>query len=1362
VRLKIRLTASLLISAVIGCLCQGPGLSAQSVSTTQQSTAQKSQGQTTSRAPATQMRSTTAADRKAAAARAASARAAAKSNTNARPMSLFAPRGMPDYFGTIPNYANSPLPIVVNGTLTGGIRKFVDSLPGLGLPGCDPATNCNANNLGNYIPVAIADQTTFPGSDYYQIGVFQYSWQFHSDLPSYTLVRGYRDLSPTGDGRNHYLGPFIIAQRERPVRVKLVNNLPTGMNGDLFLPTDTSVMGAGNGPTGERYTQNRAVLHLHGGNTPWISDGTPHQWITPAGESTPYKKGLGFQNVPDMVPGPVDPTPSDGDGIGTYYYTNQQSSRLMWYHDHSYGLTRLNVYAGEVAGYLLWDQFEEDMISGTNVSGINPSLRKVLPDLGGANHFGIPLVIQDKTFVPPSTQLTAEDPTWDSPAWGGYGALWFSHVYMPNQNPADPAGANAMGRWDYGPWFWPPVTTTSNPPLIHGTVANPYFISPTITPWEPSQNPGIPNPSLTPEAFMDTPVINGAAYPYLQVSPSVYRFRILNGSNDRTFNLQIYYADPAHPTEVKMVPATPTSTFPAYWPTDGRDGGVPDPTTTGPPIVEIGTEGGFLPAPVLIPSTPIGYNYNRRDITVLNVLTHGLLIGPAERADVLVDFSSVPSGSTLILYNDAPAPIPALDPRLDYYTGDPDQTDTGGAPSTLPGYGPNMRTLLQFRVSGAPGTPLDLNSLNAVLPAAFAASQPAPIVPEQAYGTEFGATFANTYSGISDTSLTYTPLPGSPLPTYTPLANSPFPPASCVNGTCTVPILPKAIQELFELNYGRMNATLGVELPFTNFNTQTTIPLGYMDPVTEVMNTGDTQIWKITHNGVDTHFIHFHLFNVQLINRVGWDGMVKPPDANELGWKETVRMNPLEDTIVALRPLIPSVPFDVPNSVRPLDVTSPPNSSVMITSPITGNPTMVNNDPNTNFGWEYVWHCHILGHEENDMMRPMSVVVPSLQNGLAAQITNPWPGSNLLTTSVIFRWSGAIGKVTGYQLLVGTQGPGSSDLFLGGSPSAPLASTVTSQAVSGLPTNAVTINVRLLTQINGAWLPPNDYAYMSIKPSTTLSLTSSLNPSTKGQSVTFTAVVVPSVSFVLNGTVQFLDGDVLIGTALVERPSGEARFSTSALAVGDHAIVAMYSGNVNLAASTSPTLVQVVGDVPVPTFTLGAGVTSGPNIVVKVGSSMPVTVTLTPVNGFAGTIALTCTSPVVGIGCTVASPTVNLTGKPVAASVTISVASTVALATTPQESPSPMGGAAIFGQFAVILAFGGLLGGYSTKGRWVSAICLTLALALIIGGLGACNSSSPNPSPSPSPLVGQHSVTVTATGAGSMKQQVVITFAVQQ
>ena len=78
--------------------------------------------------------------------------------------------------------------------------------------------------------------------------------------------------------------------------------------------------------------------------------------------------------------------------------------------------------------------------------------------------------------------------------------------------------------------------------------------------------------------------------------------------------------------------------------------------------------------------------------------------------------------------------------------------------------------------------------------------------------------------------------------------------------------------------------------------------------------TDGTQIWKITHNGVDSHAIHFHLFHVQLVNRVGWDGAMYPPDANELGWKDTVKMHPLSDTIVALRPMtMTNLPFKVPN-----------------------------------------------------------------------------------------------------------------------------------------------------------------------------------------------------------------------------------------------------------------------------------------------------------------------------------------------------------------------------------------------------------------------------------------------------------------
>jgi FtsP/CotA-like multicopper oxidase with cupredoxin domain len=849
----------------------------------------------------------------------------------------------------------------------GGIRKFVDSLPGLGV--------AHANNLGNYIPIATPDTNTFPGSDYYRIGVSEYHQKLHSDLPP-SKLRGYRDLGPGSTGTNNYLGPLIIAQRDRSVRLWFTNMLPA--NSSLFLPVDTTYMGAGMGPgmatnNMELYSENRAVLHLHGGLTPWISDGTPHQWLTPAGETTSYRKGASFQNVPDMVgPGTPVPSPSDNDGVGTYYYPNQQSGRLLWYHDHSYGLTRLNVYAGEVAGYLIHDTNEDQLIS----TGVLPN------NGGGVYEWGIPLIIQDKTFVPSAPELAAEDPLWNTNKWGGLGNLWFPHVYMPNQNPNDITGCNPMGRWDYGPWFWPPAPVTADLPTISGV----------------------------PESFMDTAVVNGQAYPYLNVEPKVYRFRILNGCNDRNLNLQLYFADPTNHTvsdvngdhwgtEVPMVEAVYDPSYPAGWPTDGRDGGVPNPAAVGPNMIQIGTEGGFLPAPAIIPNAPINYVYDRRNIVVLDVNQRALFMGPAERADIVLDFSKVPSGSTVILYNDAPAPVPAYDTRYDYYTGDPDQTPNGGAPTTQPGYGPNTRTIMQFRVKGTPSQSYNLAALQTALPAVFAATQPPIIVPEPQYSAVYQTSFPATYSRIQDNYLTYTPL-GSATPT-------------------TVHMEPKAIQELFDPVYGRMNALLGVELPFTSMLTQTTIPFYYIDPVTEVVTNNQVQIWKITHNGVDTHTIHFHLFNVQLLNRVGWDGAIRPPEPNELGWKEAVRMNPLEDCIIAIQPQAPTLPWGIPHSIRPMDVTMPLGSTTgfMDISATNNSPITVTNAI-VDFGWEYVWHCHLLGHEENDMMRPISFNIPEVAPNSPYGLTATSSG----TSQVALVWTNASIDVVGItiQRAVGT------------------------------------------------------------------------------------------------------------------------------------------------------------------------------------------------------------------------------------------------------------------------------------------------------------------------------------------------------
>ncbi len=205
-----------------------------------------------------------------------------------------------------------------------------------------------------------------------------------------------------------------------------------------------------------------------------------------------------------------------------------------------------------------------------------------------------------------------------------------------------------------------------------------------------------------------------------------------------------------------MVPAAPNAAFPT-WPRDGRDGGVPDPSTKGPAWIQIGNEGGFLAKVAVIPPQPVDYDYNRQVIPLVGVTSNSLLLMPADRADVIVDFSSASSGDTLMLYNDAPAAMPNFWPLNDYYTDDPDQTSVGGAPTTAPGFGPNTRTVMQIRIAGSKTSSLDYSSpsgatlvaLKAALPKAFAASQPPILVPQLAYNDAY-PTGPHHYSGTVD------------------------------------------------------------------------------------------------------------------------------------------------------------------------------------------------------------------------------------------------------------------------------------------------------------------------------------------------------------------------------------------------------------------------------------------------------------------------------------------------------------------------------------------------------------------------------------------------------------------------------------
>ena len=955
---------------------------------------------------------------------------------------------------------------VIGGALTGGIHKFVDRMPGLGPAG--------ANLLGQYLPVAVAESRTFSGqaADYYEIALVEYEEKMHSDLPP-TKLRGYVQVATAavpgtyplpggkfGVDKPHYLGPIIVAQGRvhgiantnptdpgypRPVRIKFYNLLPTGAGGNLFIPVDETVPGSGYGPAlpgtaGQKFTQNRATIHLHGNNTVWISDGNVHQWITPANENTPYPKGVSVRNVPDMLTTPTGPVECDAPNSGcqTFFYTNAQSARLQFYHDHALGITRLNVYAGEAGGYVLTDAVDQDMINGTNVTGVNPGLLKVLPDLG------IPLIIQDRTFVDAET-IYAQDPTWNwgtaGPGLAKTGDLWYPHIYMTVQNPWDLTGTNAFGRWHYGPWFNPPVPECVNGLPVGcievGPVPNPYHQAdcdlvppgPGCTePWEPPMMPGNPNPSIPGESFLDTQVVNGTAYPYLDVEPKAYRFRVLNASNDRFLNLQLYVAadkttpttpdttgtvlcdptptDPTVCTEVKMVPvsAAPANQF------ADTPSGIPDPTTKGPDWILIGTEGGFLPKPVVVPQQPIGYNLDPAYFAFGIVNQYSLFLGSAERADVVVDFSQY-AGKTLILYNDSPAPVPAGAAPYDFYTGNGNQMDGGGAPNTQPGYGPNTRTIMQIRVAGTPAPKYNLAALNSVFAktatkrGVFEVSQDPIIIPQAAYNSAYNSSFptsaASQYFQIADTQKTFKPI------------NE----AGVLQNPVTLPLEMKAMHDemggVYDTLFGRMSGMLGLSLQ--NSPNHVLIPYGLASPPTDlvkgsvegqpigVMPDG-TQIWRIFHNGVDTHTIHTHLFHTQLINRVDQSGQIvgDPVPAIELGWKDTFRVNPLEVTYLAMRPTVPTsnqVPFEVPDSVRLIDPTLPLGATLIPPPPAgwfdpVGNqiPEILNHT--VNFGWEYVWHCHILSHEEMDMMHSLVFAVPpraptNLSYTLSGNANNP-------------------------------------------------------------------------------------------------------------------------------------------------------------------------------------------------------------------------------------------------------------------------------------------------------------------------------------------------------------------------------------
>jgi spore coat protein A, manganese oxidase len=456
-----------------------------------------------------------------------------------------------------------------------------------------------------------------------------------------------------------------------------------------------------------------------------------------------------------------------------------------------------------------------------------------LPEFIEAGGRELPIVVQDKIFIDPSN-ISALDPTWPfNPVSGN---LWYAHEY-------DTARYGKLGPAPLGP---------------------PQGIS------------------VVPEFFGDTMLANGTVFPEVTVEARRYRLRILNACNARFLNLQMY-VDDGSANGITLNNMGNPANVPA------RNGAAANPQGKGTSsFLVLGTEGGFLPNPVFVPSS-----------VPFNGTTAGgsLLLAPAERVDVLFDFSAH-AGQKIILYTDTPAPFPMGDPRNDYFPGlNPNKNPVNAA--TLPGFGPNTREILRFNV--VPATSAD-----------------APLT----IGKTTNLTAGND------------PLP-VPLGVTTP------PP-----GVTTRQL---TLNEDFD-GHGRLIQLLGTNVPLGG-----AVGFGrpYESTTTENPNAGDTEVWQIANLTADTHPIHFHLVNVQIISRQAFkvstyngtpslSGAPLPPAAFERGWKETVRMNPGEVTTVIMQFKLPSVPFTIPSSPR------------------TG-------------GNEYVWHCHILEHEEHDMMRPLVV-----------------------------------------------------------------------------------------------------------------------------------------------------------------------------------------------------------------------------------------------------------------------------------------------------------------------------------------------------------------------------------------------------
>lgn len=725
---------------------------------------------------------------------------------------------------------------LIAGTLGAVTLAAGDGIAGLASPAAASVSSAQTALSSASIPKYQTALTTFAGqrvgSSSLTTAFVEFAQQvlppsmYPSGVPG-TWLWGYQ----VGSRPAHWPGYTVEAVRGRPTSVTYVNSLPWSANGSKVQPlltVDQTIHWAD--PLGQMGARTPyagpvpAVAHLHGAEVSSWYDGSPDSWFTPDG-----RHGAGYATAYGVAA-----------NAAVYQYPNTQPATTLWFHDHALGITRLNVFAGLAAFYLLRDAYD------TGLS--NNPLR--LP----AGQYEVELLIQDRLFDT-SGQLRFPDGT---------------------DTAADLNG--------------PPP----NPPT------HPFWI---------------------PEFFGDAMCVNGRTWPVLKVEPRRYRFRFVDGCNARFLSMNLTDAANAGSS-------TPPSAV-SFW--------------------QIGTDGGLLDAPVQLNSPSQSAPLK-------------LFLAPGERADVIIDFSGL-AGRSLILTNDGIYPYPS-----------------GGPPNPAVD-GQIMRFDVSLPLSGTD------TSYNPATDGALrgGSGKPARLVR-----------LADPTTG--------TIAAGVQVDKRRQLVIFEQDTVDCaVSSTNNGPMIDL-------LNNSKWNGLRdGTATPIPGAAETTTVDGNWL---TELPRVGSTELWEFLDTTPDSHPLHIHLIQFQLLNRQSVDaanyvtawaaafpggtfagqecdgsfgevtypageiipgygppenyatpnadgavggnpafgpylnGSVVPPDPNEAGWKDTIKILPGAVTRVLVR--------WAPTDLAVGAVQAGENRYAF--------------DPTEGPG--YVWHCHILDHEDNEMMRP--------------------------------------------------------------------------------------------------------------------------------------------------------------------------------------------------------------------------------------------------------------------------------------------------------------------------------------------------------------------------------------------------------